>query len=100
MGEGQEYAAVATDVPCYWWQWIQSGTQGAGSQIIMVATEEERIVFDRDEGVQPEDHITRMVDHKGRPIFDEDHYRTVESVTPERTHIDTVVRYARAAGGR
>lgn len=98
MGGGENWQILASNVACYWW--AAPGSVGNAGEVL-IASEVERVMLDRCQDVSVGDRIVKLVDHLGRTVFeDEDDYRVIEHVTPQRNHLDCVLSYAQITGGR
>lgn len=92
-GGGEDWQDLLVNARCYWW--VSAGREHIDQQRTAVLADE-RVLFARDADVQAGDRIRRLVDHRGRVIFDQADaagaYREVEHVAAERTFLDCSLR--------
>jgi hypothetical protein len=96
-GRGLMFAALATDVPCYWWREAAFTNREPYG---VVAVDREHLFVGSDEDIEPGDRISTVTDHLGRTVFTSGDYRAVDSVAFERTHQDCILRSAEVVGAR
>src|SRR5690554_4247104 len=82
-GHQGAWGDVLSDEPCYWWS--SPGEQRVRPQRI-VTLAGEAVMFSRSADVEPGDRIRRLVDHRGRVVWDNADAgglaREVEDVVP------------------
>lgn len=99
FGQPTTSTAVASNVPCYWWDgqsWSAINSQTPGA----IAVDVEHIVFAPGQDVRAGDHITTVTDHLGNVVFVAADYRVVHHVGVMRNHLDCTLRYGKPIGGR
>lgn len=88
-GGGSDWRPHLSEEPCYWW--VQTGRQ-AVSETRTVVVAEEHLFVAHGCDIRPGDRVTKVVDHKGRVVFDadadDDPFRQVEHVADDRDFFD------------